>query len=200
LSIGAHIGEVVQPLGQRLQEMSIGTKGRITAYPLSRKQVRLGNLMNQFQSDLNLGLKSQILGHQVVFSSLRIFRRKPDLWHIEPACKQPITFIAGVAQKDTGLTVFHLTDGPTILPGNPNGLFALFDKLGTVHTDHALGIGDQRRKQELMFQLHPFMIPVVGFHKPLQGPNVLLSQEFESDGFCGLGRQIAHQPGQIGQA
>ena len=180
--------------------MSVRTKGGITAYPPSRKQVRSGNLMDQFQSDLNLGLKAQILGDQVIFSSLRILRGKPELRHIELAGEQAIAFLAGVADEDTGLAVFHLTDGAAVLPGNPNGLFALFDKLGTVHVDHALGIGDQRREQDVMFQPHRFMIPVVGFHKPLQRANVVLSQECESDGFCGLGRQIAHQSGQIGQA
>src|SRR3989304_2788519 len=105
--------------------MSIGTKGSITAYPLSGKQLRSGDLVDQVQSDLNLGLKLQILGHQIIFSSLPIFRRKPDLGQIESAREQPIAFFAGIADKDTRLAVFHFADRAAILPGNPNGLFSL---------------------------------------------------------------------------
>src|SRR4030042_6747346 len=118
--------------------MSIGAKGGITTYPLSGKQVGSGDLVDQFQSDLNLGLKGQILGHQVIFSSLRIVRGKPDLGQIESAREQPIAFFAGVADKDTGLAVFHLADRAAILPRDPPGLFALFDKLRTVHVVTAL--------------------------------------------------------------
>src|SRR3989304_8720025 len=129
--------------------MSIGAKGGITTYPLSGKQMGSGDLVDQFQSDLNLGLKGPILGHQVIFSSLGIFLGKPGIGQIELAREQPIAFFAGVADKDTGLAVFHLADGAAILPRNPYGLFALLDKLGTVHVDHALGISDQRREQDL---------------------------------------------------
>ncbi len=115
--------------------MSIRAKGCITAYPLSRKQLRLGDLIDQLQGDFNLGFKSQILGRQVICSSLRIFRGKPDLRHIESPCEQTIPFIAGVANQDTGLTVFHLTDGAAILPGNPDGFFTFFDKLRAVRIE-----------------------------------------------------------------
>ena len=130
--------------------MDIRAEGGITANPPTREKLGLGDLMDQVQSNLELGLKGQILGHPILFPSLGIVGRKPDLRHVEPAGEQPIAFFTGVADKDPGLAVFHFTQGTAVLPRNAYGLLALFDKLATVHVDHALGIGNQRREQNLM--------------------------------------------------
>ena len=113
--------------------MNIRTEGGITANPPAGKEFGLDHLIDQFQSDLELGLKGQILGHPIFFTSLCILQGKPNLRQIEPTCEQSIPFFTGVADKDTGLAVFHLADGTAILTGNAYGLLALFDKLTTVH-------------------------------------------------------------------
>lgn len=51
-----------------------------------------------------------------------------------------------------------------------------------------------------MVRLHRLVIPSVGLHKPLHGPDGVFIQKLKGDGLDGFGLFVAQKPGNICQA
>ena len=60
----------------------------------------------------------------------------PFLGKIERAVEQRMSFAAGIAQKDSDLTVFDTSRGATVLTFDADGLVALFEKSALIKDEH----------------------------------------------------------------
>ncbi len=73
----------------------------------------------------------------------------------------------GIPGKHPDLTILHLAQRATILPRDPHGVLALFDKARLVEHQDALGITQLVGHELMIVPPHLFLIPVHITDKPL---------------------------------
>jgi hypothetical protein len=74
----------------------------------------------------------------------------------------------GIAHKHANLTIFHLAQGATILPRDPHGVLALFDKARLIEHQDALGITHGLGHELMVIPQHLLLIPPDITDKPLE--------------------------------
>jgi hypothetical protein len=73
----------------------------------------------------------------------------------------------GIPGKHPDLTIFHLAQRATVLPRDPHGLFALFDKARFIEHQDALRLPQCVRHELLVVPSHLLLIPGDITDKPL---------------------------------
>src|SRR4029434_2498701 len=77
----------------------------------------------------------------------------------------------GIPGKHPNLTILHLAQRATLLPRDPYGVLALFDKARFVEHQDALGITQFVGHELMVVPPHLCLIPVHITDKPLQPPD-----------------------------
>ena len=145
------------PTGIHRRQTSRASAGYASGHAIPARQSRfLPHARQPCRRPWRLRLPPQFLRHPARRSSGGIRRAQPTCRQDKPLLDEHLPLPRGLSGQDAHLTVLHLPQRPTIVPGHARRVLALFDQPRCIAPQDAIGL------------------PALGCHELLIGPPPLL--------------------------